>query len=379
MILTFISHKMIYTNLKTFVANWLRDFNQPLFRDSEKEVNVSVTQNSSRDEIFDILKGVAIFFMIIGHCKPSLLETFIYSFHMPLFFFVTGYFLKIRPLREEIRLSTKRLIFPYIFAAVCICFIATCKDLSNYTWADGSYTQGKIIALLLGFRGDTSLQWMTDNIAALWFIPALFVARCVTIPLIGKIKSTAIACMICLVLGIIGIILEKFFFVPYCIPQGLSAVAFVYVGYLIRKHNFLNLSNMKCLFPFLLILWLYSWNSKGMDIALCRFRSGYVFCLFGSLGAFFALYILVKNFYRSESPFWRIIHFVGRNSLIVYCVHAIELGNINWRAFAILHHISLDHFFLFQIFVHTTIALLFTVIIFKIKPLREGIFQIKRY
>ena len=148
---------------------------------------------------------------------------------------------------------------------------------------------------------------------------------------------------------------------------------------LIRKFNLLNPSNIKRLFPFLLILWLYSWNSKGMDIALCRFRSGYIFSLFGALGAFFALYILVKNFYREESPFWKIIHFVGRNSLIVYCVHAIEFGNINWRAFAILHHSPLDHFALFQIFVHTAIALSFTFIIFKIKPLREDVFQIRRY
>lgn len=372
---------MIYTNLKKSLSNWFGDLCQPILQDNDRENECfsPLQQNEARDDIFDVLKGAAIFFMIIGHCKPGPLESFIYSFHMPLFFFVTGYFLKKRPFREEIRLSTKRLIFPYIFSAICICFIAVCNDLSNYTWADGSYTQGKIISLLLGFRGDSSPQWMTNNIAVLWFIPALFVARSITISLTSKIKSTAVTCMICLILGIIGIVLEKFFFVPYCIPQGLSAVAFVYVGYLIRKYNLLNLSNIKRLFPFLLILWFYSWNSKGMDIALCRFHSGYVFCLFGSLGAFFALYILVKKFYRKESPFWKIIHFVGRNSLIVYCVHAIEFGNINWRAFAILHHIPLDHFIFFQIFVHTAIALSFTFIIFKIKPLREGVFQIKRY
>ena len=226
---------MIFINLKKTLSNWFHDLNQPIFqnKDGKDENTLSLQPSDTRDELFDVLKGAAIFFMIIGHCKPGPLESFIYSFHMPLFFFVAGYFLKIRPFREEIRLSTKRLIFPYIFSAICICFIAICKDLSNYTWADGSYSQGKIISLLLGFRGDSSPQWMTDNIAVLWFIPALFVSRCITIPLISKIKHTTIICVTCLILGITGIILEKFFFVPYCIPQGFSAVAFVYVGHLV--------------------------------------------------------------------------------------------------------------------------------------------------
>ena len=42
---------------------------------------------------FDLLKGVGILLVILGHIEiPHSLKTVIYSFHMPLFFFVSGCF-----------------------------------------------------------------------------------------------------------------------------------------------------------------------------------------------------------------------------------------------------------------------------------------------
>lgn len=112
-------------------------------------------------------------------------------------------------------------------------------------------------------------------------------------------------------------------------------------------------------------------------MADCIFGTGYVFGVFGALGAFFALYSSVKRLYNKESLFWRVLLFWGRYSLIIYCVHAIEKDVINWKAFALLHHIPLNHFGMFQLCSRFTLIFLFTLLILKIKPLREGIFQIK--
>jgi len=45
---------------------------------------------------FDIAKGIAILAVIIGHLGglPDILGRFIFSFHMPLFFLISGYFMK---------------------------------------------------------------------------------------------------------------------------------------------------------------------------------------------------------------------------------------------------------------------------------------------
>lgn len=368
---------MTITNLKTSIARWLRDFNQPLFQVSEGGADVPISQINSRDETFDALKGIAIFLMIVGHCLPGPLKIFAHTFHMPLFFFIAGYFLKIRPIRQEIQLSIKRLIIPYIFAAFFSSLIAILQDLSNYTWADGTYSQGIIIKLLLGFRANTSPDWINGNIGILWFILAMFWARCIAVFLIRKIRSIKKLGVIFFILAILGIILGKYFFVPYCIPQGLSASALVYAGFLIKKFKMLNPECISRILPLLLVFWLCSLSHKGLGMASANYPLGFVFSSLGALGAFFTLYIVVKTIYRKESLFWRFIYFGGRFSLIIYCVHAIEFDNINWRAFALLHHVPLNHFCLFQLIVHFTIILVFTSIILKMKPIREHIFQIR--
>lgn len=45
---------------------------------------------------FDILKGVGILLVMIGHAisTNSIVYNLIYGFHMPLFFFCSGFFLK---------------------------------------------------------------------------------------------------------------------------------------------------------------------------------------------------------------------------------------------------------------------------------------------
>ena len=49
-----------------------------------------------RDKSIDIMKGILIFFVIIGH-YPSInerIQSIIYWFHMPLFFMISGYLFK---------------------------------------------------------------------------------------------------------------------------------------------------------------------------------------------------------------------------------------------------------------------------------------------
>ena len=64
----------------------------------------------------DIAKGIAILLMVVGHVfsLPTPLKHAIYSFHMPLFFMMSGYFAR----KENVRTLAKRmvpmLIVPYL-------------------------------------------------------------------------------------------------------------------------------------------------------------------------------------------------------------------------------------------------------------------------
>lgn len=57
-----------------------------------------------RNNIIDVMKGLAILCVMIGHTYwcPRWLYIFIFSFHIPLFFIISGYFAKTR---EELAMS----------------------------------------------------------------------------------------------------------------------------------------------------------------------------------------------------------------------------------------------------------------------------------
>lgn len=60
-------------------------------------MNILVWQKKmNRDRAIDIAKGIGIILMVIGHFNDLDRTTshLIYSFHMPLFFIFSGYFLK---------------------------------------------------------------------------------------------------------------------------------------------------------------------------------------------------------------------------------------------------------------------------------------------
>ena len=71
---------------------------------------------SQRLTQFDILKGIGILCVLLGHTVLSgYPKELIYGFHMPLFFFCSGVFFKQRSLKETFIKSVKQLLVPYLF------------------------------------------------------------------------------------------------------------------------------------------------------------------------------------------------------------------------------------------------------------------------
>lgn len=71
---------------------------------------------SDRDSSIDLLKGLGIVAVILGHLEiPMLLRSFIYMFHMPLFFFLSGYLRKEKSYKACDIWSryAKKLLYPY--------------------------------------------------------------------------------------------------------------------------------------------------------------------------------------------------------------------------------------------------------------------------
>jgi len=121
-----------------------------------------------RIEELDYVKGLAIFLVIMGHATDNLATPLwrlvIYSFHMPLFFMVSGMVMKSADVKDRGTIGAfliknfKALLVPYIiFAAVYSCF---------------SY-QNFGIMLYGTFETLTSAHSLTS----LWYLPVLFLSR----------------------------------------------------------------------------------------------------------------------------------------------------------------------------------------------------------
>src|SRR5512144_3032083 len=73
-----------------------------------------------RLEYIDIAKGIGILLVVMGHNDFSLVSPFfykfIYAFHMPLFFFLSGMFFKAElPFLTVLRRRFDTLLKPYLF------------------------------------------------------------------------------------------------------------------------------------------------------------------------------------------------------------------------------------------------------------------------
>lgn len=89
-----------------------------------------------RIRFFDIAKGIAILAVVLGHSAieandfmPShtaqIILSLCFSFHMPLFFILSGYFMhperRFRWMKEA-----KQLLFTYVVTALCVLVGVTC-------------------------------------------------------------------------------------------------------------------------------------------------------------------------------------------------------------------------------------------------------------
>lgn len=90
-----------------------------------------------RNLSFDIAKGIAIFLMVIGHTSiPKIVSTWIYSFHMPLFFFVSGVFFNLKKYSEWrvfFITKSKTLLIPYILYLLVSEFLKLICNIGNIT------------------------------------------------------------------------------------------------------------------------------------------------------------------------------------------------------------------------------------------------------
>ncbi|WP_294155245.1 acyltransferase family protein [uncultured Clostridium sp.] len=130
-------------------------------------------------ENFNVLKFLFIIAIVFGHIGFSVsgngetIHTFVYFYHIPLFFFLYGIMYKRESIVISIKKSLKELYFPFIIT--CVLFILLRNVFINL----GFYKVGSVDSLSQMISARTfidlfSFRYTEPLLGAIWIIPCLF-------------------------------------------------------------------------------------------------------------------------------------------------------------------------------------------------------------
>lgn len=120
----------------------------------------TVDMDTDRIISVDVFKGLLILFVVIGHAFTFNETRYIFWFHMPAFFMVSGFFLKPNIDKNEIKKKFVRLVIPYLTFSFIFGFLAR----------GGNIPETMKCTLYGGFRNTTPYT------GPYYFINALFVS-----------------------------------------------------------------------------------------------------------------------------------------------------------------------------------------------------------
>lgn len=159
-----------------------------------------------RLDYLDMVKGFGIFFVVLGHMEDIATATrvWISSFHMPLFFIVSGILMAVKDepskdLNESVRKRFRGTIIPYLWFSLSY-FIIDIGNLNVVHNID-----------LRTFITDTIDSITFYGMSVLWFLPALFLASTGFLFLKKKFEDRTVAILL-LVVAVIAYSLKYFLF-----------------------------------------------------------------------------------------------------------------------------------------------------------------------
>lgn len=268
----------------------------------------------------DSSKGIGILLVVLGHTfLPIDLKSFIFSFHVPLFFFISGFLTTKKDLKfqEFIVKRIKSLIVPYfIYSFIFIIYMIIRVQTGTIENVD-------ITRFLVGVFYSIGVDnWMV--IIPLWFVTCLFAVELMFFSF-KKLKNDWVILIFLIILSILGYLQTLFSHprLPWSIDIALTALVFFGIGYLCSKHTtFFSLKNKYVIFSLLILSILTNvlFTNNNIDMNNNKLGNYFDFYIAASAGIVFTIIISV---YLSSS---KILGYFGRNTLIILALHGLLLA-----------------------------------------------------
>lgn len=288
-----------------------------------------MSEGKNRVEWVDMVKFWGIILVIAGHHETfgDLEKSAIFSFHMPLFFFMSGLFVKRRGICGTIKKGLKSYILPYVIL-VLVCAL----------------TAGWLRGIVFGAYGveNYDVEWMIktsflygNGWGLMWFLPCLFTVSILMEILFALIPNDMVRGIVIAAINMITAV-----YVPgplfWELHEALMALLFVYFGYMVRKYILDERMRMKAgiwhnrifwlQLAAIVMFWCYCVTQKIYVNMVWSSYPAYPLSVVGALCGIEWFVLLVERI-----PSNRFMSKMGKNSLLIYMIHCIEHNFIPWE------------------------------------------------
>lgn len=284
----------------------------------------------ARVDYLDIAKAIGMFLVLIGHTVASdtSIKNVIYSFHMPLFFILSGMVLKEHSysfkgeIREFLKKKAFALIVPYL--------------LWGLIYSPFSFRN--LVYIVYGTR-ETLIN--ANSLTSLWFLPVMFLSVVLAEGIVSyavKVNKRWIVSIGCILTFTIGALFPHWqrFGNPWGIDIAFVSIGFLLLGYYLRRLITKLNDKLSIVFGMLVIALVgfallvhYSTSSVGY-VLMANAIYGNFFIFLGNavLGS---LIVILLSCLISKRRFHKtVMLYAGQNTLGIFVVHKpiVEYGRI---------------------------------------------------
>lgn len=271
-----------------------------------------------RNPVFDVMKGIGILLVILGHMSGNInpvMHNFIFSFHMPLFFIIAGYFFKPKEIKKSIEKDFNRLIHPYLFT----CALMIIYYLIHYIWNhDFNPFLNSLIAAFWG-NGSTNHSSIIfadiPSTGAIWFLLALFWCK----NIYNIISNSRYRYCLAIIISLFATVIDRYFInLPFTLLPGMSALVFFAAGNLAKQ---IDISKMWLVIG--IPVWFYCIFYSKMSIVRCYYEN-YPLDIIGGIVGTYITYIMAKVI-CTHNITKELFSWLGKNSLAILCYHLLVM------------------------------------------------------
>lgn len=295
-----------------------------------------IDQLTHRIQWIDVLKGIGIILLVFSHLVPdgfvgdtsldkSLVIGYLYSFHMPLFFFASGITFNYRKhtfFPRFVWSRVKSILIPYATLYAC--------SLLYFGWMHWKGIVGVLdpMVVLKAFLYADGNHLGILNMS-LWFLPCLFLAQILAyFPIKYAKDNNFILILSWFSISLIGAYLSKLdtHGLPWTAGAAINAASLIILGYLFKINEKWIVDKFRLNSRWVAILCLF----LGVLVFLINGRPGMSGNYYGSYYSLFYIAVacsLVYYIYLSKKlANSKVLVYFGANSLVIFGLHGLILS-----------------------------------------------------